>query len=907
MYSPAHATKAINSLWLDDSEKTRLRTMTKTTCPYCGVGCGVEVSGNTNDGWTVKGDVEHPSNFGRLCSKGSALGSTLGFEDRLLFPEVNGQQADWDQALDKVSADFSRIISEHGPDSVAFYLSGQLLTEDYYIANKLAKGFLGTANVDTNSRLCMSSSVAGHKRAFGADTVPNCYEDLEQADLLVLVGSNAAWCHPILFQRMQKNRTERGARLVNIDVRETATSKEADISLVIKPGTDVYLFNGLLVHLATGGYIDNEYINSNCKGYDEALTAALSSSPDIETVAEACGLKADQVIEFYDLFARTSKAMTCYSQGVNQSSSGTDKVNSILNCHLSTGRIGKVGSGPLSLTGQPNAMGGREVGGLANQLAAHMEFDPQSIDRVKRFWNAPNIATHPGLKAVDMFDALHEGKIKAIWIQCTNPAVSLPNSQKVREALSKAELVVVSECASRTDTMDFAHVKLPAATWGEKNGTVTNSERRISRQRSFLKAPGEARPDWWMVMEVARRMGFAESFDYQDAADIFKEHAKLSSFENEGTRDFDIGALKALSVDEYNNMSPTQWPVRDGSRTGQERLFASGGFFTPSGKGEILAVLPEGLKSEICDEFPLWLNTGRIRDQWHTMTRTARCTVLNRHRSEPFVEISAADTEKYGLKNGELARLNSKYGECILRVRVTDDVLPGRIFAPIHWTGVNSSSGVVSNLVAPITDKLSGQPESKATPVSVSPVEVAYSVLLISARHLPMGNPLYWTTYGVENCQIQLASFSEGPEEGWDQWSAELFGVNHEDLVCYEDAKAGVFRAAHFIDDALNAAVLISPGAITADRDIAEAWFGMESITDDTRNRLFSMRRLDGLPDRGPTVCACFAVGFNEITALIQSGEASTPEEIGKLLKAGTNCGSCIPELKSILVSETAK
>ncbi len=878
--------------------------MTKTTCPYCGVGCGVEVSRNTNEGWAVKGDIEHPSNFGRLCSKGSALGSTLGFEDRLLFPEINGQKSSWDDALGHISSEFSRIVAEHGPDAVAFYLSGQLLTEDYYIANKFAKGFLGTANVDTNSRLCMSSSVAGHKRAFGADTVPNCYEDLEQADLLVLVGSNAAWCHPILFQRMQKNRSERGAKLVNVDVRETATSKEADLSLVIKPGTDVYLFNGLLVHLATGGYVDNDYISSHCQGYDEALTAALSSSTDVETVAEACGLQAEQVIKFYNLFAQTSKTMTLYSQGVNQSSSGTDKVNSILNCHLSTGRIGRVGSGPLSLTGQPNAMGGREVGGLANQLAAHMGYEPESVDLVKRFWSAPNIATHQGLKAVDMFDALHDGTIKAIWIQCTNPAVSLPNSRKVHEALSKAELVAVSESSSQTDTMDFAHVKLPAATWGEKSGTVTNSERRISRQRSFLQAPGEAKPDWWMVMEVAKRMGFAESFDYKDAADIFSEHAELSDFENNGTRDFNLGGLKKLSLEDYDSLAPVQWPVPDGEVAGRKRLFANGGFFTSSGKGEIVAVLPEGLKSEVDAEYPLWLNTGRIRDQWHTMTRTSKCTVLNRHRSEPFVEVCAHDAEKFGLKDGELARLNSRFGECILRVRVIEDVLPGRIFAPIHWTGVNSSSGVISNLVAPITDELSGQPESKATPVSIAPVNVAFSVLLISAQNLPIEKALYWTTYSVDNCHIQLAAFSEGPSDGWERWTAEHFGVKSEELVCYEDSGAGVFRAASFVDDALQAAVLVSPGAVTADRDIAETWFNMENITDDTRNRLFSMRRLDGLPDRGPTVCACFAVGFNDIAALVRSGEASTPDEIGNILKAGTNCGSCIPELKDIISAD---
>ena len=492
----------------------------RTTCPYCGVGCGVLAAPDGLGGATIAGDPEHPANFGRLCSKGAALGETLGLETRLLHPMLRQHdgslaRVDWDQALTRVADGFKHVIERHGPDAVAFYLSGQLLTEDYYVANKLMKGFLGSANVDTNSRLCMASSVAGHRRAFGADTVPGLYEDLDQADLIVLVGSNAAWCHPVLFRRIQENRSERGARLVVIDPRRTATAEEADLHLAIKPGMDTALFCGLLVRLADRDVFDRAYVSNHTTGFELALQRAAEIAPDVAAVARTTGLDAADVAAFYDLFAATERAVTCYSQGVNQSAQGTDKVNAIINCHLATGRIGKPGMGPFSLTGQPNAMGGREVGGLANQLAAHMNFEPAEIDRVRRFWDAPRIATHEGLKAVQMFDAIERGEIKALWVMATNPAVSLPRAGAVRDALRKLELFVVSENVLSNDTVNSgAHILLPAAAWGEKDGTVTNSERRISRQRGFLPLPGEAKPDWWIVSEVARRMGFADAFAY---------------------------------------------------------------------------------------------------------------------------------------------------------------------------------------------------------------------------------------------------------------------------------------------------------------------------------------------------------------------------------------------------------
>src|SRR5215218_7052356 len=553
-----------------------LAAAVRTTCPYCGVGCGVIARRDGLAGAAIEGDPEHSSNFGRLCSKGSALGETLGLDGRLLHPMIDGRRASWDAALAVAAEGFARIAAEHGPDAVAFYLSGQLLTEDYYVANKLMKGFIGSGNVDTNSRLCMASSVAGHRRAFGADTVPGCYEDLDQADLLVFVGSNAAWCHPVLFQRMLKNRGERGARMIVIDPRRTDTATDVDLFLGLKPGTDTALFSGLFVDLADNGALDRDYIAQNTSGFDDALARARSIAGSVTATALATGLSEQDVATFFKMFRDTPRVVTLYSQGVNQSAQGTDKVNAILNCHLATGRIGKPGASPFSLTGQPNAMGGREVGGLANQLAAHMNFTPPDIDRVRRFWKAPRIATHEGLKAVQMFEAIARGEIKALWVIGTNPAVSLPNADAVSAAMKKLELFVVSENVTSNDTVAAgAHVLFPAQSWGEKSGTVTNSERCISRQRAFLSSPGEARPDWWIIGEVAKRLGFGAAFRFDSAADIFREHAALSAFENDGNRDFDIGGLKALSDEAFDMMAPVQWPIRLNAQP-QARFFAEG-------------------------------------------------------------------------------------------------------------------------------------------------------------------------------------------------------------------------------------------------------------------------------------------------------------------------------------------
>src|SRR6201747_3148637 len=556
-----------------------------TTCAYCGVGCGILAMPDGHGGAAISGDPDHPANFGRLCSKGSALGETLGPANRLLYPMIrcdkgSMERVAWSDALDHVAHRFQHIIARDGPGAVAFYLSGQLLTEDYYVANKLMKGFIGSGNVDTNSRLCMASTVAGHRRAFGADTVPGCYEDLDETDLLVLVGSNAAWCHPVLFQRMLANKQKRGARIVVIDPRRTDTSGDADLFLGLKPGTDTALFSGLLAHLADNGALDRDYVERHTSGFDDALARAKNIAGSIGATTLATGLAEADVAAFFQMFRQTPRVVTLYSQGVNQSAQGADKVNAIINCHLATGRIGKPGASPFSLTGQPNAMGGREVGGLANQLAAHMSFTPPDIDRVRRFWKAPRIATHEGLKAVQMFEAIGRGEIKALWVIGTNPAVSLPDADAARAALKKLDLFVISENVRSNDTVNAgAHVLLPAQAWGEKSGTVTNSERRGSRERAVLTPPREAKPGWRGASGGGRRRRFGAAFTFNSAAEIFREHAALSAFENNKSRDFDIGALASLTDEAFDAMAPVQWPVREGAEP-QQRVFESGGFFT---------------------------------------------------------------------------------------------------------------------------------------------------------------------------------------------------------------------------------------------------------------------------------------------------------------------------------------
>ncbi len=888
-----------------------IATSVNTTCPYCGVGCGVVASCHTDGKITVSGNTKHPANYGRLCSKGSDLAETLGDNNRLKYPMVGGRRATWDDALAQIADKFLQAIENFGPDSVAFYVSGQLLTEDYYVANKLMKGYIGSANIDTNSRLCMASSVAGHRRAFGADTVPGCYEDLELADLVILTGSNLAWCHPVLFQRLQAARNKRPSmRIVVIDPRKTMTAQAADLHLAIQPDSDTALFTGLMKHLVDSDCLDNDYIEQYTTGF-----SAVDQSVDVDEVAKVTGIDTDTLLTFYQWFETTNKTVTVYSQGVNQSVGGTDKVNAIINCHLATGRIGKPGAGPFSITGQPNAMGGREVGGLANMLACHMDIEnPGHREIVQNFWQSPSIATAAGLKAVELFDAVASGQIKALWIMATNPADSLPNANKVVSALKGCPFVVVSDVVRNTDTLQFADIALPALAWGEKDGTVTNSERLISRQSGFKIACGEAKPDWWALSQVASRMGYASAFNYQKPADIFREYATLSAVNNSGSRDFDIGALAQVDDDDYQNLSPFYWPrpaslsasisynTEPDSSGGHKRFFSQGGFFHADQKARFVAVSAV-TASPANRNYPLLLNTGRIRDQWHTMTRTGYSARLSAHIGEPFVEINSADADHRKIQSADLISIESELGSIVVRALCTDRVAAGQLFVPMHWTDQFASSARVDSLVPAVVDPVSGQPASKNVAVELRKRNFAAYGFYLSKTKPPAGFLTATDYWAIAPC-----------EGGWrvefalERWPAELTTLNSllpeisdaAELV-YEDTDNKRYRQLVFADGKLQHAMYLAGEPVQLSRN----WL-VSQLLNKFDNQLQRHRLAAGVAggeqmDIGAIVCSCFSVGVNQITGAASVEKCRTVDEIGKATCAGTNCGSCRGEIEQLL------
>jgi assimilatory nitrate reductase catalytic subunit len=851
-----------------------------TTCPYCGVGCGILATPDGRGGAAIAADPDHPANRGRICSKGAALGETLSLEDRLLYPEIDGRRVSWETALDTVAGGLRDVVGRHGPDAVAFYVSGQLLTEDYYVANKLIKGFLGTANIDTNSRLCMASSVAGHKRAFGSDTVPGLYEDFELADLVVLVGSNLAWCHPVLFQRLEAAKRARPAmKVVVIDPRRTETCGLADLHLALKPGSDVTLFNALLATLHRRGGMAHDFVERHTNGFAEALAVAQASD------AADCDLPAGEVATFFDWFARTERTVTLYSQGVNQSIAGVDKVNALINCHLLTGRIGRPGMGPFSITGQPNAMGGREVGALANTLAAHMDFAPADVDRVARFWRAPRIATRPGLKAVELFEAVGSGRIKAVWIMATNPVASLPDADTVRAALNGCEYAIVSEAIRASDTVDACRIRLPALAWAEKDGTITNSERGLSRQRPFLPPPGEARQDWWILSQVARRLGFGNAFAWQGVADIFREHAALSAFENDGTRDFDIGACAGIDDDGYRTLAPFVW-----GKGG--RFFGSGGFFHPDRRARFVATPPRAPAHAPDIEWPLRLNTGRVRDQWHTMTRTGKSVRLAGHRPEPTIELHPRDASARGIGNGDIVDVASRWGRATVRAHLSEWVRPGEAFAPMHWTAQVSRAGRINAAVNPAVDPVSGQPELKHTPIEIRARTVKWHGTILARRAIMLPQVAYWTRIKAAGYYAYVAA-GEQPLAGARQaLSAAIRTANPGPWL---DGDAGV--GAVIADGRLEAALVIGEGRDETARDRLAPFMAIDRLSVDQRTALLHGGDAN---DRGGEICACFNVSCHDVETAIAGGAASL-DAVGAATQAGTNCGSCRPEIRLLL------
>lgn len=871
----------------------------KTTCPYCGVGCGVSASVEKDRVQTVVGDENHPANFGKLCVKGSVLHETMDHHGRLLHPSIDGVKVDWDTAIDTVAQKLKTIAKQHGPDSIAFYLSGQLLTEDYYVANKLAKGFIGTSHVDTNSRLCMSSAVAGYKRAFGADAVPCNYEDLEQCDLLVLTGSNAAWTHPILYRRITKAKAENpNMKVVVIDPRRTASCDLADLHLALAPGADAFVFSGLLAYLSDKNHLNTDYINKHTQGFDEALAQAKTHS--LAQVAYTSGLSEEDLLTFYRWFANTQKTISFYSMGVNQSATGTDKCNAIINCHLATGRIGKPGMGPFSITGQPNAMGGREVGGLANMLAAHMDYNEQSINTVSEFWKTQTLSQKPGLKAVDLFDAVAKGTIKAVWIMGTNPVVSMPNAKHVQKALENCELVIVSDCIANTDTTATANVLLPARGWGEKSGTVTNSERRISRQRQLVSPVGEAKADWWIMSQVGKAMGFKEAFDFSSPRDVFVEHAKLSGFQNTGSRPFNISGLSELSKLEYDQLEPIQWPVTRLKPKGSARLFEDGFFATANGKANFVAIraqLPQ--TDSLTYDYPLVLNTGRIRDQWHTMTRTGLTSTLLSHIDQPFVAMHPVTARSYDIEAGDLVEVSSPIGSIKVIAVIDKAMAKKQLFVPIHWNDQYSSMARVDTLVAPITDAISGQPELKYTCANITKVNTQAWAIIVSRNQLDCTQFINWNASPLGQGQGYLyqiaiaANFNwpdfiankrlheQGPAQAYEHFSDHKH--NDQRLVCFSDQQVELAIYSHQDSNQLPSASFMRD---LFTKPVANSYWPLLSST---------------TPSSGKLICSCFKVSEEAIQAAIEAG-ATSAQQLGQKLKCGTNCGSCIPELNSMLL-----
>jgi ferredoxin-nitrate reductase len=692
----------------------------KTTCSYCGVGCGMIVKKDRNDRITIEGDPDHPVNRGMLCSKGLNLHYAIqNTEDRLLYPQMRWsrnhplERVTWDDAFKRAAAVFRSTIKMYGPDSVGFYVSGQCLTEEYYIANKLVKGFLGTNNIDTNSRLCMSTAVAAHTAMLGEDAVPICYDDIELSDCLLIAGANPAWCHPILFRRMEAHKKlNPGVKLIVVDPRKTQSCAVADLHLQIIPGTDIYLYHGIGRVLLESGDVDYNFITNHTENFEHYREALLRHS--VEDFASLCGVGADDIRLAAQWIADAKGFLTLWAMGLNQSSIGVKKNTALISLNLLTGKIGRPGSGPFSLTGQPNAMGGREVGGLATMLAAHRQIANETHRReVQEFWKSGPIADKPGLTATQMLEALESGKLRALWVICTNPVISWPDARRAEAALKNAKFLVVQDISKRSDTVQFADLVLPAAGHMEKEGTMTNSERRITLLEKILDPPGEAKPDVEILSSFARAMGF-QGFDHGTTSEIYDEHAQLTKGTN-----IDISGLNYQRLTKEGSI---QWPVPNSSHQGTSRLFDNHRFYTPSGKARFATNNDaENLSEPLTPEFPLVLTTGRIRDQWHTMTKTGKVNKLKRHIDKPFLEINPVDADLRNIRNSDIVVVANSRGKVQVRAKVTDDVRPGVVFLPMHWgLSFNDDLARANNLTSTLTDPVSKEPDFKFSAVDVS-------------------------------------------------------------------------------------------------------------------------------------------------------------------------------------------
>ncbi|MGJ3700773.1 nitrate reductase [Variovorax sp. AFSI2.2] len=922
---------------------------TRSTCPYCGVGCGVIIESDGAQITGVRGDPDHPANFGRLCTKGSTLHltatATVTRQTRLLQPMRRAARGAepapiaWDTALDGAVDKFEQVIRDHGPDAVGFYVSGQLLTEDYYVFNKLAKGLIGTNNIDTNSRLCMSSAVAGYKQTLGADAPPACYDDLKHAECLFIVGSNAAWAHPILFRRIEDAKAANpGMKIIVADPRRTDTVEIADLFLPIQPGTDVMLFNGMLHLMLWEGWTDNGYIAAHTNGFDALKATVRECTPD--KVAQICGISKEDLLTAARMFATSPATLSLYCQGLNQSSSGTAKNAALINLHLATGQIGKPGAGPFSLTGQPNAMGGREVGGLANLLSAHRDLaNPAHRAEVAALWNLPSVPEKPGKTAVEMFQAAADGEIRALWIACTNPAQSMPDQATVRRALERAEFVVVQEAFSTTSTCAFADLLLPATTWGEKEGTVTNSERRISRVRPAVPGPGEARHDWSIAVDFARRLEqrlgrTATLFPYESAERVWNEHR-----ESTRGRDLDITGMSYAMLD---TAGPQQWPLKEGETTGRARLYEDGIFPTPDGRARFADTVYKPVAEAREARYPFSLNTGRLRDQWHGMSRTGTVGRLFGHVAEPAVQMNAQDMARRQLQDGDLVHLTSKRGSILLPARASAEIGLSQAFVAMHWgeeylSGCSSTGtplAGINALTSPAYCPTSKQPELKHTPVKILKAELPWSLLAMAwlppdaalAAHqalkplmamFPFATcvPFSGNTPGEERSGILFrAAAHDAPADELIDRIEGLLGLGSSDALRYADRRRGQRRVARLVRRADGNAGL--EAFLLGGDTSAEAWIGTllrEEIPAQSYGRLLlspGARAPVAVQSRGQPVCTCFNV--TDLAIRAELGRCSgTPEErlasLQGALKCGTNCGSCLPELKRMVRATPAE
>lgn len=900
---------------------------TRSICCYCGTGCGVVIEHDDARITGVRGDPEHPANLGRLCSKGSTLHLTSGPAGRALHPELRARREQtrhrvgWDRALDAAADRFADIIARHGPDAVAFYVSGQLLTEDYYVFNKLARALIGTHNIDSNSRLCMSSAVSGYKATLGADSVPTCYEDIALADHLLIAGSNTAWAHPIVFRRIEDaKRANPDLFITVVDPRRTETAAFADLHLQIAPGADLLLYNAMLHVLLWEDRVDRDFIRDHTTGFAALRDKLAECSPG--NVAAACGVSAADIVEAARRFGNARAALSLWCQGLNQSHHGTANNAALIHLHLATGQIGRPGAGPFSLTGQPNAMGGREVGALATLLPGHRDpADPAHRADVARFWGVPALPEKPGLATIELFDALADGRVKAVWIACTNPAQSLPDQARVRAALQAAEFVVVQEAYADTETAEFADLLLPAASWGEKSGTVTNSERCISRVRSAIPPPGEARPDWTIAADFARRLSLrlgreASGFAFEDEAGIFAEHAALTA-----GRDCDISGLSHARLD---RVGPQQWPFGLGQAQGRARLFADRVFATADGRARFAPVgFPEhgALTAEPTDaRRPFRLLTGRLRDQWHGMSRTGKLSGLWGHAPHAELALNPVDLERRDWKPGTLVRIASRRGELVLPVVADGTIGPGQAWVPMHWGSATLAQPGANAICSAATDPVSKQPALKAAAVSIDAVEAGWRAAwavrapdaIDAAERMRTLRPfLRLFDYaaleltGRERSVVVLRVAAAAPPDAACVVSLDdLFDLGDPDRVqAFEDGRRGVSKRARIDDDGIRALRLI--GELVAFDWLVEAMVSAQSAARLCPWMFAPIGKPPlGLAQVGRTVCNCLGVSESAIRAELARG--ADLAKLQQRLKCGTTCGSCLPELRSMTAATTA-